>query len=118
VRFLLDECIGPVVARWLQNLNHDVISIYDTNRGIDDQQVLQKAVRENRILITNDKDFGDMIIRKKKKHCGIILLRLEDERSANNKVAVLSSLFEKYVKELSNAFVVVSESGVRITKKK
>ena len=45
MRFLLDECIGPVVARWLQNLNHDVISIYNTNRGIDDQQVLQKAVR-------------------------------------------------------------------------
>jgi hypothetical protein len=43
VRFLLDECVGPVVARWLQNLNHDVISIYDTNPGIADQQVLQKA---------------------------------------------------------------------------
>ena len=117
MRFLLDECVGPVVARWLQNLNHDVISIYDTNPGIADQQVLQKAVQEKRILITNDKDFGDMVIRKKKKHCGIILLRLEDERSSN-KVAVLTNLFEKYSDDLSDTFVVVSESGVRIIKKK
>lgn len=67
MHFLLDECIGPIVARWLQNLNHDVISINDTNRGMNDQQILQKAARENRILITNDKDFGDMVIRKKEK---------------------------------------------------
>jgi predicted nuclease of predicted toxin-antitoxin system len=98
-------------------MNHDVISIYDTNPGIADQQVLQKAVQEKRILITNDKDFGDMVIRKKKKHCGIILLRLEDERSSN-KVAVLTSLFEKYSDDLSDAFVVVGESGVRIIKNK
>jgi len=117
VRFLLDECIGPVVARWLQNLQHDVVSVYDTDRGIDDQQVLQKAVSENRILITNDKDFGEIIIRRRKSHRGVILLRLEDERSAN-KIAVLTRLLEQHAEELPGAFVVVSDTGVRITRRK
>ena len=60
MRFLVDECTGPAVARWLRGLKHDVFSIYEENSGLDDNGVLQKAVTDNRILITNDKDFGEM----------------------------------------------------------
>ena len=116
MRFLVDECTGPAVAQWLRQQNHDVISVFDEIRGADDKEVIQKASEQNRILITNDKDFGELVFREKKLHKGVILLRLEDERVAN-KIAVLKELLEKYENSLSGHFIVVTETIVRITGK-
>ena len=82
MRFIVDECTGPAVARWLRQHKHNVFSVYEEARGLDDEGVLQKAIADNRILITNDKDFGEMIFREGKAHRGVILLRLEDERAS------------------------------------
>jgi predicted nuclease of predicted toxin-antitoxin system len=59
MRFLVDECTGPVVAAWLRDQNHDVFSVFDEARGIDDNDMIQKALQEQWILITNDKDSGN-----------------------------------------------------------
>ncbi len=61
MRFLVDECTGSVVARWLRDQGYEIFSVYDEVRGISDDDVLQKAFVENWILITNDKDFGEKI---------------------------------------------------------
>ncbi len=76
------------MALWLRELQHDVVSVYHEARGLDDDRVLQRAIAEDRILITNDKDFGEMIFREGKFHQGIVLLRLEDERPSN-KIRIL-----------------------------
>ncbi|MGB3998298.1 MAG: DUF5615 family PIN-like protein [Desulfomonilia bacterium] len=57
MRFLIDECTGPAVAYWLESQEHDVVSVYNQFRGIDDDEVIQKCIDENRIFVTNDKDF-------------------------------------------------------------
>ncbi len=57
MRFLVDECTGPAVAAWLRDQNHDVFSVFDEARGMDDNDIIQKALQEHWILITNDKDF-------------------------------------------------------------
>ncbi|MBC2699315.1 MAG: DUF5615 family PIN-like protein [ANME-2 cluster archaeon] len=116
MRFLVDECTGLAVAQWLRLQNHDVVSVYDEIRGADDKEVIKKASEQNRILITNDKDFAELVFREKKQHKGVILLRLEDERAAN-KIAVLKHLLEKYEKSLPGDFIVVTETTVRITGK-
>jgi len=54
MRFLVDECTGPRVAQWLREAGHDVFSVYEQARGLDDETVIQQADRESRILITND----------------------------------------------------------------
>jgi len=116
MRFLVDECTGPAVSQWLRLKNHDVVSVFDEIRGTDDRNVIQKAFEQNRILITNDKDFGELVFREKRPHKGVILLRLEDERPAN-KIAVLQRLIEKYEKSIPENFIVVTETTVRITTK-
>ena len=93
MRFLVDECTGPAVASWLRDRNHDVFSVFDEARGMDDDGVISKALDENRILITNDKGFGDKVYRDGRLHKGVILLRLEDERPASQ-IRVLSRLLE------------------------
>lgn len=112
MRFLVDECTGPAVARWLRAAAHDVFSVYDEARGMNDEAVLAKACAEDRILITNDKDFGEMVVRQQKRHRGVILLRLQDER-AESKTDALRSLLASYAAQLPNAFVVVTETQIR-----
>jgi predicted nuclease of predicted toxin-antitoxin system len=113
MRFLVDECTGPKVARWLRQQQYDIFSVYEEARGADDDWILQKARAENRIVITNDKDFGELIFREKKPHCGVILLRLDDEKTAN-KIAVLQNLLRLYGEYLAGSFVVATEMAVRI----
>lgn len=115
MRFLVDECAGPLVASWLREQGHEVFSVYDSARGIDDDAVVEKALKENWILVTNDKDFGDKVFRERKPHHGIILLRLDDER-AKVKIKVLEQLLANYSDRLPDQFVVVTEKSVRFAK--
>ena len=117
MRFLIDECTGPAVADWLRDRGYDAFSIYDQSRGLDDDAILEKALLENRILITNDKDFGEKIFRDNALHKGVILLRLEDER-ANRKITAIQRLIETYPTQLEDNFTVVTEDKVRISRKK
>ena len=68
MRFLVDECTGPAVARWLREQSHDVFSVYEDARGMTDEDVLAKAFSGDWILITNDKDFGEMVFRESGPH--------------------------------------------------
>ncbi len=112
MRFLVDECAGPMLARWLQSEGHDVLSVFDQARGILDDAIIRLAHDETRILITNDKDFGELVYRKKMPHDGIILLRLANERS-QIKIDVVGQLLSLYADKLPGAFVVVTEDQVR-----
>ena len=116
MRFLVDECTGPALALWLQEHGHDVFSVYDEARGMDDRDVVQKAFAENRILITNDKDFGERIYREGHPHRGVVLLRLEDER-ASVKIATTRRLLASYADQLVDHYVVVTEDRVRFARK-
>ncbi len=115
MRFLVDECTGPDVAKWLQEQGHEILSIFEKARDADDEAVIRKALEEQRILITSDKDFGEKVYRDGRLHHGIILLRLEDERPAS-KIAALSSLLRTYEDRLSDSFVVVTEKQVRFAR--
>lgn len=116
MRFLVDECTGPAVAQWLRNQNHEVFSVFDEARGMNDDNIIIKAQEENWILVTNDKDFGEKAFRDGRLHGGIILLRLEDERS-KSKIHVLSRLLKTYPDKLLNTFVVVTEKQVRFARR-
>lgn len=72
MRFLVDECTGPSVARWLEEQGHEVFSVYDAARGSEDDAILRQAYAEGWILITNDRDFGEKIFREKHPHRGVI----------------------------------------------
>jgi len=75
--------------------------------------VLNKAVETKAILITEDKDFGELVYRLKKTNSGILLLRLASV-PINEKIEKLFTIIEKYQQELSNSFVVITAKKVRI----
>ena len=116
MRFLVDECTGPSVAIWLKSSGHDVFSVFDDHRGMTDEEVIRKCLRENRILITNDKDFGEKAFREGILHRGIILLRLEDE-STQSKIRVISQLLSSHPDKIEDSFVVVTEKQARFARR-
>jgi predicted nuclease of predicted toxin-antitoxin system len=82
---------------------------------MDDDEIVQKAFAENRILITNDKDFGEKVYRERRLHKGVILLRLDDERAAS-KIDTVRRLLESYADQLAEHFVVVTETRARFAR--
>ena len=112
MRFVVDECTGPSVANRLRELGHEVFSVYESARGADDEQILRIAVETESILVSNDKDFGELVFGQKAPHCGVVLMRLTDER-ASSKLAVIEALLKGHAAELPGRFVVVSERTVR-----
>jgi predicted nuclease of predicted toxin-antitoxin system len=110
--FLVDECTGPAVAAWLTQQGHEVYSVYDQSPGAADDDLLALAHRDNWILVTNDRDFGELIFREGRPHRGVIFLRLDDERAAN-KILVLAQLLGGYSNQLSNQFLVVTPTQIR-----
>ena len=114
MRFLVDECTGPAVAGWLQSLGHEVYSVFDLSPGSPDRQILAKAYSENWILITNGRDFGELIFRERRPHHGVIFLRLGDERPAS-KIKVLQNLLTNHSERLPEHFVTVTEKQIRFS---
>lgn len=114
MRFLVDECAGPRVAEWLLGEGHEVFSVFDETKGLSDDEILNKAFDEHWILITNDKDFGEMVFRERRPHHGVVFLRLDDERAVS-KIAVLQDLLLNHANRLPERFVTVTETKVRFT---
>ncbi|MBI4079251.1 MAG: DUF5615 family PIN-like protein [Candidatus Levybacteria bacterium] len=92
----------------------DIRSILEISPGIKDTEVLSLANKENRILITTDKDFGELVYAQKLIHAGVILLRLKKD-SSKNKLKVLRNLFRAHQEKLAKAFTVLQDNKVRIS---
>ena len=64
MRWLADECVAPEIVRALRSDGHDVVSIFEDFRGLPDAAVLVMAGREDRLLLTEGSDFGELIFRR------------------------------------------------------
>jgi predicted nuclease of predicted toxin-antitoxin system len=61
VRWLIDECVDAALASLLRESGHNVVYMSDLASRAPDPEVITRADRENRLLLTEDKDFGDLI---------------------------------------------------------
>src|ERR1700693_4605542 len=88
IRFLADENVSRLVVERLRAGGFDVISIAETTPGAADKDVLEAADAEGRILITEDRDFGELVIRQRLRVRWIILLELDRLSNSTEAVAV------------------------------
>ena len=117
MRFLVDECTGATVSVWLRNQGHDVVDATEANQGANDIDWIQRAASENRVLITDDKDFGEKVYRDGHTHVGVVLLRLKDSHPTS-KVAAIERLLASHGERIIGRFVVVTERKVRFGQKR
>jgi predicted nuclease of predicted toxin-antitoxin system len=72
MKFIVDESAGMAIAQYLRGIGHDVVAVAETIPQADDQTILIKAASESRVLITNDKDFGELVFRSGYAHHGVL----------------------------------------------
>lgn len=113
LKLLLDENIGKRVVAVLRDGGYDVTSILEGAPGSTDTEVLKQTRKENRIVVTLDRDFGALVFRDSEAHVGVLYLRLQRE-SSENIIFVLENVLQKYWSKLKKRFTTASETDVRI----
>jgi predicted nuclease of predicted toxin-antitoxin system len=112
-RFLLDENVDVRVAIRLRALGHDVkIVAVDYEPQMPDEAILARAVVDGRILITNDRDFSNLIFRRQLPHAGVIYLR-QGRSPVEDVISRIETVLRDHSAEL-HRFLVVTTRTVRI----
>jgi predicted nuclease of predicted toxin-antitoxin system len=113
VRFLVNENISRTVIQELRKLGHDVLSVKESMVGARDDEVLARAREENRLIVTQDKDFGELALRRGLlSPSGVILLRLAGENPESDNQLTLEVLSRG--EDFPGNFVVAEPGRVRI----
>ena len=113
MRILADENIDRQIVERLRWDGHNVDYIIEMSRGISDDVILNIANQEHDVLLTADKDFGELIYRQGQVANTVILVRLGG-LSPLAKASIVSSVFAAHELELEQAFVVVAPGSLRI----
>lgn len=114
LKFLTDENVSPRLVSFLRELGHDVLDVKE-NRwyGKEDADLLRKAARAKRFVISHDRDFGRLAINQRQPCYGVIYLRLKDQRSANA-VRVIREFLSRDPNIRPGTLIVLQESRARI----
>ena len=113
MRFLADENVAGQIAVRLRADGHDVESIAQVASGVDDRAVLAMAAQSGAIVITDDKDCGDLVMVQRQATPGVILLRLEG-MPPSDRAELVSEVMRTRGTQLTGAFTVISKRTVRV----
>lgn len=110
---LVDESVDRQVVDRLREDGHTVSYVAEMDPGISDDDVLSLANEKEAVLLTADRDFGEIIFRQKKISKGIILIRLAG-LSPSGKADKISLALKKHSKGMLSSFSVITPSSIRI----
>jgi len=113
VNFLADESVDRQIVDRLRQDGHLVWYIAEMEPGIADDTVLDLANQEAALLLTADKDFGELVFRQRRLAPGIVLIRLAG-LTPTSKAEVVASAINEHASELSQAFAVITPRAIRI----
>jgi predicted nuclease of predicted toxin-antitoxin system len=113
MNFVAEEsCAGPVI-RALQEAGHDVVAIAEVAKGATDEEVLDRALNEKRVLITEGRDFGEMVYPRGRPSTGVILLRFPNDARCTKPATVVGAVAQLGAR-LQDAFTVIEPGQVRV----
>ena len=114
LRFLADESCDYAVVRVLTSLGHEVLPVAELSPAADDETVIGLALREERVLLTEDKDFGQLVYATGLPSIGVILLRYP--AGARSRIGETVADFVKQKgAELRGRFVVIQPGKIRMS---
>ena len=115
MNFLFDESVDAPIAHRLRNDGNTVVCVWELAPGISDDEVLAIANRDKAILVTADKDFGELVFRMGQVHHGVLLIRLSG-LSLEMKANIVSQTVREHGLDICKAFAVVAPGVVRLRK--
>lgn len=111
-----DENVDALIITALRAAGHRVAYVQELDPGIDDARVLDLANRSNALLLTSDKDFGELVFRQGLVHAGVILYRLAG-LTPDRKAGAILNVLRRHGNALLGAFTLISHAHVRIRAK-
>jgi len=111
--FKADESVDRDIVQRLRREGHQVWYVAEMDLGISDNEVLELANRETALLLTADKDFGEMVFRQRRFSGGIVLMRLAG-LSAQRKEDIVASAVSQHASELPQSFTVITPGLCRL----
>ena len=114
MNFVADESCARPVIQALREAGHDVVAIAEIAKGATDDQVLERALKEKCVLITEDRDFGELVYARGRPSAGVILVRFPS-RARRAKSATVIQAVSKLGSRLGDAFTVVEPGRLRIS---
>ena len=113
MRFLADESCDYAVVRTLTELGHEVLAVADMSPRADDESVIGLALQEQCVLLTEDKDFGQLVHASGLESTGVVLLRFP--AGARSRIAEeAANLVNRRGDDLRGRFVVLQPGRVRV----
>jgi predicted nuclease of predicted toxin-antitoxin system len=100
----------------LRSDGHRVLYVAEMDPGISDDHVLDLAANEGAILVTSDKDFGELVFRQGRAHQGVILIRLHGMDPIQKAESITSAVAE-HGERLARAFSVVEQGRIRLRRR-
>jgi predicted nuclease of predicted toxin-antitoxin system len=116
MKFIADECVDWQIIEYLRKICYEILYVLEIEPGISDEKVLDIANKESAILITSDKDFGEMVFRQNRINSGIILIRLTGLQP-DVKATITATAIKAHREKIKNNFMVITSETVRIRKK-
>jgi predicted nuclease of predicted toxin-antitoxin system len=113
MKFFADENVARAIIQWLRQRGHDVLSAAEAGPGEDDAVWLRQAERLERVIVTSDKDFGELIFRDRLNSHGIVLIRMQ-RLSLRQRLARLSAVWSTVEANPQGKFIVITEGRVRV----
>ena len=110
-KILADENIPRTTINSLRRLGYDVVSVWEVNPGISDEQVVQLSIREKRIIVTFDKDFGRIALTNPNVP-GVMLMRIPPANPEYITNRIISAL--RAVENLYGKLIIVRRKTIRI----
>ena len=104
----MDRCAGRRLAEWLRDEGHDVVDASSLGADPGDRALLELAESENRVLVTMDKDFGELIYLRRVSHSGLILL--PDVR-VYQRIEMMGAVIDDHLQALEERSVVTVRGG-------
>jgi predicted nuclease of predicted toxin-antitoxin system len=112
MRWLVDECVAAALVHELRAAGHDASYMADGGPGTVDASVLQLAHEQKRLLLTEDKDFGDLVFRARMPVPGVVLMRLTPQQGLI-RWPRLASAITQFGEGLFGRYVVIEEKRFR-----
>ena len=113
MRFLADENMARAIVAWIRSAGHDVLYAAELKPGEADDVWLSQAQADNRLIVTADKDFGELVFRDHLNSAGVLLLRMED-LTVQQRLTRLQSVWSVVEANPTGKFIVVTDRKVRV----
>lgn len=114
MNFLAGESCGGPVIRALREAGHDMVAISEVAVGAADDEVLERALNEKRVLITEDRDFGELVYARGRSSICVILVRFPSSVRRSKPATVVEAV-AKLGARLYDSFTVIEPGRVRVS---